>query len=233
MALVSGRPLPSDIASVFESGVIDLCDDGTTPARATVPGRLQSAFQLGASAVGLVTGSPSQLGAAFQPGDRRTCSYIGVKGGRCLAWAVGGGLCPKHGGGAAGGAPAAAARDLWTDYDVEHVRRADGELNGIVVKYEIIDTKAIMDFLAHTAARRSIRTKDGHLVSEVLVTLLQQQRGGKLPVVTSETTLLGLRRRTYSGVARLGLDLPATVKVSLCKMQQWMGGCVVAGRKSL
>ena len=104
--------------------------------------------------------------------------------------------------------------DAWTKYDVGGIRKVDGELQRVELRTEMIDEEAVRHFLGHVAVRRDLRSKDGYLISETLTTLLMQSRRGVLPVVTSETVLHDLRRRTYSGVARLGADLSSDVKAT-------------------
>jgi len=110
--------------------------------------------------------------------------------------------------------PKADKDSSWDKYDVGSIHTVEGVLRRVELKFEMIDEVAVMNFLGHVAARRDLRTKDGYLVSTTLCTLLQQSREGILPVVTSETTLYGFRRRTYSGVARLGSDLGEDVKAT-------------------
>ena len=99
----------------------------------------------------------------------------------------------------------------WATYDLEHVREPLGDICDLEVVWEHCDMDSILKFLSLTAARRC-RTKVGTLIAEAFDTVLRVQKGGKYPVVRYRTEQHGFIRRSQSGVAGLGADLPQEVK---------------------
>ena len=97
----------------------------------------------------------------------------------------------------------------WDSYDI-HGLVEQTDLIDITLTYEPVDVGGIREMLSLSAVHR-VRTKDGHLVSEILATTLHQQRNGLIPVVSSTSILHGFRRRYYTGLKRLGLYPPAHI----------------------